>query len=191
MGEYEDILCESMKAFDKLVLVNYCHPDCTPLLNIMRLPKEQAFALAKKLADTHPQTTAFYRFADFDNYYALREAQDAYLYARFIELGGMPEEKHPLSFVIDSSKYLREWFGNGTETKLLLSDVDPCHISFTVGDSGADFQKNGSVELLTLDALRERLVPYGGDFSAFMADTGRNYVEAQLWSDRYIRSAQA
>lgn len=175
-----------MIKFDELILVNYCHPDCTPMMNIMRLPKEQAFALARKLADAHPETTAFYRFADFDNYYALREAQDKYLHARFIELGGKPEETHPLSFVIESSDYLRAWFGNGIETRLLLGDVEPCHISFTVGDSGADFQKNGKVDLLTLDELRRRLSEYE-DFNAFMRAAGRNYVEAQLWSDRYIR----
>ena len=61
-----------MKAFDQLVLVNYCHPGCVPLKNIMRLPEAQAFQLAQRLAEEHPETTAFYRFADFANYYALR-----------------------------------------------------------------------------------------------------------------------
>ena len=172
--------------FDGLILVNYCHPDCTPMMNIMRLPKAEAFALARKMADAHPETTAFYRFADFENYYALREAQDAYLYARFVELGGKPEEMHPLSFVIESSDYLREWFGNGIETRLPLCEIDPCHISFTIGDSGADFQKNGKVDLLTVEDLRRRLSEYE-DFDTFMRAAGRNYVEAQLWSDRYIR----
>ncbi len=63
----------------------------------MRLPEAEAFQLAHKLARKHPDTTAFYRFADFNNYYALRKKQDEYLYSRFVELGGSPEEKHPLS----------------------------------------------------------------------------------------------
>jgi len=175
-----------MKSFDELVLVNYCYPDCTPLMNIMRLPEKDAFQLAHKFAESHPDTTAFYRFADFDNYYALRKMQDEYLYSRFIELGGLPEEKHPLSFVVDSSNYLREWFGNGIETKLLLKDIAPYHISFTVGDSGANFQNNGSVDLLTKDDLNQCIKKHGGDFEAFIQDTGRNYIEAQLWSDKYL-----
>lgn len=176
-----------MKTFDELVLVNYCYPDCKPLMNIMRLPETEAFQLAGRLAAQHPDTTAFYRFADFNNYYFLRKKQDDYLYARFIELGGLPEETHPLSFVIDSSDYLREWFGNGIETKLLLKEIDPCYISFTIGDSGAEFQKNGSVDLLTVDALYQRINEYDGDFDAFIQATGRHYIEAQLWSDKYIR----
>lgn len=174
-----------MTAFDELTLVNYCHPDCVPMMNIMRLPKAEAFELARKLAEAHPNTTAFYRFADFDNCYALRAVQDDYLYARFIELGGKPEQRHPLSFVVESSEYLREWFGGGVETRLALKDIAPCHISFTIGDSGSTFQRDGRVELLTLDELRRRVGEYD-DYDAFICATGRNYVEAQLWSDRYI-----
>lgn len=174
-----------MTAFDELTLVNYCHPDCVPMMNIMRLPKAEAFELARKLAEAHPNTTAFYRFADFDNYYALRAVQDDYLYARFIELGGKPEQRHPLSFVVESSEYLREWFGGGVETRLALKDIAPCHISFTIGDSGSTFQRDGRVELLTTDELRRCVGEYD-DYDAFIRATDRNYVEAQLWSDRYI-----
>ena len=174
-----------MTAFDELTLVNYCHPDCVPMMNIMRLPKAEAFELAHKLAEAHPNTTAFYRFADFDNYYALRAVQDDYLHTRFIELGGKPEQRHPLSFVVESSEYLREWFGGGVETRLALKDVAPCHISFTIGDSGSTFQRDGRGELLTNDELR-RCVGENDDFDTFIRATGRNYVEAQLWSDRYI-----
>lgn len=52
---------------DDLYIVNYCHPDCRPLENIMRLPEAEAFQLARQLAQAHPDTTAFYRFADFHN----------------------------------------------------------------------------------------------------------------------------
>ena len=36
---------------EDLHIVNYCHSSCTPLLNIMRLPKDEAFALAYKMAE--------------------------------------------------------------------------------------------------------------------------------------------
>lgn len=175
-----------MKTFDELILVNYCYPDCVPLMNIMRLSKEEAFALASVFAESHPETTAFYRFADFNNYYSLREEQDKYLYARFVELGGVPEEEHPLSFVIEGSEYLQNWFGKGIESRLRLGDILPGHISFTIGDSGAEYKKNGSVELLTVEDIKEQLLKYGNDFEAFMKATGKSYIEVQLWSDKYI-----
>ncbi|MBR4083091.1 MAG: hypothetical protein IKK33_02275 [Lachnospiraceae bacterium] len=169
-----------------LMLVNYCHPDCVPMLNIMRLPEEEAYAKAYEMAAQHPETTAFYRFADFENYYPSRMKQDAFLYARFKELGGQPEEEHPLSFVVQGSDYLKEWFANGVETRLPLKDVEPCHISFTIGDSGYDFQQKGSVELLTVDDLYQRMAEYE-DFETFLKSTGRGYVEVQLWSDKYVK----
>ena len=178
-----------MKTFDQLVLVNYCHPSCVPLKNIMRLPESQAFQLARTLAEEHPETTAFYRFADFANYYALRKAQDAYLYKRFLLLGGRPEEAHPLSFVLEGSAYLHGWFGNGPETRLLLKDIAPWHISFTVGDSGAAFQKNGTVELLTVSGLRQLMEANSGSLGQILRKTGYHYVEAQLWCDAYLKQA--
>ncbi|MBQ9124047.1 MAG: hypothetical protein IJY10_11255 [Lachnospiraceae bacterium] len=175
-----------MKRFEDLELINYCYPGCTPLQNIMRLPKGEAFRLAHEMAKEHPKTTAFYRFADFENYYALRLAQDGYMYARFKEIGGEPDQLHPLSFVVEGSDYLKEWFGNGMETRIALADVDARHISFTIGDSGAEYQKNGAVDLLSLSELKRRMDEQGGCFDAFLSSTGKHYIEVQLWSDRYV-----
>ena len=36
---------------DDLYIVNYCHPNCVPLRNIMRLPKDEAYALAHEMAE--------------------------------------------------------------------------------------------------------------------------------------------
>ena len=155
--------------------------------NIMRLSKEEAFKLAKDFANIHPNTTAFYRFTDFENYYKLREAQDKYLYDVFVSLGGKPETKHPLSFVLEGSRYLSEWFGNGIETRIPVCGIDEKHISFTLGDSGAEYGKNGSGKLLTVRDLEELLSEQNGGFNDFLKAIGKHYFEAQLWSDEYIR----
>ena len=132
--ECEDILMCNMILMEQLEIIHYCHPNCTPLKNIMRLPRKEAFELARKMADRNPETTAFYRFADFDNYYELRMGQDKYLYELFQSLGGEPKEEHPLSFVLGGSDYLNEWFGKGQVIKLCLKDISPKDISFTLGD---------------------------------------------------------
>ena len=89
---------------EEIYVVNYCHHNCVPLKNIMWLPREQAFALAGEMAQQNKNTTAFYRFADFHNYYKERLKTDELLYARFCGLGGRPAKKHPLSFVLQCSK---------------------------------------------------------------------------------------
>lgn len=175
-----------MVNLSELTLVNYCYPDCVPLKNIMRLPKEQSFQMAKQFAVAHPETTAFYRFADYENYYKLREKQDRYLYESFIALGGKPMEQHPLSFVLEGSDYLADWFGNGIETRIPISAIKEEHISFTLGDSGAEFGRNGSVDLLTYSRFSEMLKQHDGDYKDFMERIGKQYVEVQVWADEYF-----
>jgi len=112
-------------------------------MNICRLPEKEAFSLAYDMAANNTNTTAFYRFADFENYYPRRMRQDEYLYNLFIFLGGNPIEKHPLSFVLQGSDYLDNWFGNGVVNKIKLRDIPSEFISFTLGDSMASFKRDG------------------------------------------------
>ena len=48
---------------DKLFITHYFYPGTDPWKNIMLLPEEEAFRKAKELADAHPDTTSFGRFA--------------------------------------------------------------------------------------------------------------------------------
>ncbi len=173
---------------NELYITNYSHPNCTPLQNIMRLRKEDAFQKAAELAEANKDTTAFGRFADFVNYYPRRLETDQMLYERFIELGGNPKEEHPLSFVLGESNYLKEWFGNGTVTKLSLANIPADSISFVYGDSMSTLARTGDFEMITKEMLEERLAAYEGDFSAFMKEIDATcyYIEVQLWDDRWL-----
>lgn len=170
---------------DTLWLEYYCHPDCQPLKNIMRLPRAEAFALAKQLADAHPETTAFYRFADFENYYPRRLETDRLLYSMFQKLGGIPQNEHPMSFVLGSSDYLHQWFGSGRILRLPLAAVPREQISFTVGDSMSSLAKNGQLEMLTLPMLEEAVGQHPGGGQGWLRDVLKDtyYVEAQVWGD--------
>lgn len=172
---------------DELYIVNYCHQNCIPLKNIVRLPEKEAFLLAHEFALTNPNTTAFYRFADFKNYYSLRMSQDSYLYEMFVSLGGKPKEEHPLSFVLQGSECLSNWFDNGTITKILLKDIPSEFISFTLGDSGSIFQKTGTVTMYTKEILAAKIMECKGSIDEFMKEVTEEYyyIEVQLWNDDY------
>lgn len=173
-----------------LYLVHYCHPSCAPFQNIMRLPKEEAFALAEKLAKENPNTTAFYRFADFINYYPRRLKTDEYLYASFIRLGGKPRERHPLSFVLQECSYLNDWFGQGGSYQIRLSDVAPDSVSFTLGDSCAQYERTGRIQLLTTDQLINKIKDFESA-EAFLRFIAANYkyIEVQLWDDQAVKQS--
>lgn len=169
---------------DEIFIVNYCHPNCEPLKNIMRLPRDEAFAVAAELSRQNPETTAFYRFADFGNYYPLRLAVDRLLYERFVALGGKPEVEHPLSFVLGGSEYLRDWFGGGTVTRYALADIPDELVSFTLGDSCSTYERTGELVVLTKSELLKKIHEFDS-FAEFISHIEKNchYVEAQLWRE--------
>lgn len=175
--------------FDDLQLVNYCHSNCTPLQNIMRLSKDKAFALAHIMAAQNKNTTAFYRFADFENYYPERSKTDALLYHRFIELGGKPIEEHPLSFVLHRSKYLHAWFDGGIITSIPLNRIPSDCVSFTYGDSQSTLKRRGDLTLLTKDMLFKDVSNFNGTIEEFLMDVENryHYIEAQIWDDDCLR----
>ena len=170
---------------DDLQIVNYCHHSCKPLQNIMRLPKDKAFALARQMAMRNKNTTAFYRFADFENYYPERLKTDELLYHRFIELGGKPIEEHPLSFVLQGSEYLNAWFDCGIATAIPLNRIPSDFVSFTYGDSQSTLKRNGNFKMLTKDMLFKAISNYGGTLEEFLIDISNryHYIEVQVWSD--------
>lgn len=173
------------KTVENIWLEHYYHADCEPLKNIMRLPREAAFAMAKQLADAHPETTAFYRFADFENYYPLRLETDNMLYERFCALGGKPREKHPLSFVLGSSDYLHRWFGEGNVIRIPLTWIDPEIVSFTLGDSMSTRSRLGDVTLLTLPMLQQAMQAHPQGTDGYLQDVfaQHTYIEVQVRGD--------
>lgn len=177
-----------------LYLVHYCHPSCKPFQNIMRLPKSEAFSLAEKLARENPDTTAFYRFADFANYYPRRLRTDEFLYDNFLSLGGKPKERHPISFVLQGCGYLENWFGNGPSYRIRLSKIPPDSVSFTLGDSCAQYERTGTIRQLTAEQLLAQIEGFPGGVEAFLRDISEryhcSYIEAQLWDDTVIRSGE-
>lgn len=170
---------------ENIWLEHYYHVDCEPLKNIMRLPREAAFAKARQLADAHPETTAFYRFADFENYYPLRLETDKMLYERFCALGGKPREKHPLSFVLGRSDYLHHWFGDGNIIRIPLTWIEPEIVSFTLGDSMSTRSRLSDVTLLTLPMLQKAMQAHPQGRDGYLQDVfaQHTYIEVQVWGD--------
>lgn len=168
---------------DKLFITHYYFPGTDPWKNIMNLPEEDAFRVAAELAASHPDTTSFYRFADFGNYYPNRKKADEYVREAFIRLGGKPRLLHPYSFVLTECEYLREWFDSSDRIVLDLSGIPEDQVSFTPGDSCALITHGLKPAVLTKGMLLEGICAGGGSADAFLKKAlGPNrYLEVQLW----------
>ena len=168
---------------DKLYITHYYYPGTDPWKNIMLLSEEEAFRKAEELANLHPNTTSFGRFADFENYYPARKKADEFVRERFIELGGNPKLEHPFSFALMECEYLKEWFNSSDKITIALEDVPDDQVSFTLGDSCALMIHGNEPVVLTKKMLLERIAACGGSVEAFCKEAlGKYaYVEVQLW----------
>ena len=171
---------------DKLYITHYYYPGTDPWQNIMNLPEDEAFRVAKELAKEHPGATSFGRFADFENYYPNRKKADSYVREAFIKLGGKPKLLHPFSFVLTECEYLKNWFDTNEKIVYDLSEIPDDQVSFTLGDSCALIERATEPVVLTKAMLEEGIKAYGGSAKEyFKASLGQYaYVEVQLW-DRF------
>ena len=149
----------------------------------MHLPEQEAFAVAEKLAASHPDTTSFYRFADFVNYYPLRRKADEYVRNAFIQLGGKPKLQNPYAFVLGDSEYLKKWFDTSDKLVLKLSDIPEEQISFTFGDSCAVVSQGLELTVLTEKMLLAGIEACGGSVEEYLGKSlgKHSYIEVQLW----------
>lgn len=174
-----------------LYITNYRDERSSPLDSLTRLSTEDAYSLARKLSQhADASFTSFSRFSsgDFEGYYQKRLRTEEWLYSSFIALGGRPGHAHPLYFVLGESTYLKHWFGEGITTRLLLSDIDPAHISFTYGDSMSKLDSPDRMELFSLESLLHFIRKSTSDIASFLEELNQQnrYIEVQLWSDEYL-----
>ena len=168
---------------EKLYITHYYYPGTDPWKNIMLLTEKEAFRKAVELANAHPDTTSFGRFADFENYYPARKKADAFVRGKFIELGGKPKLEHPYSFALMDCEYLREWFDSRDKIVINLEDVPDDQVSFTLGDSCALMIHGNEPVVLTKKLLVERIEEFNGSVDRFLKESlGKYaYVEVQVW----------
>ena len=169
---------------EKYLLTHYFYPGTDPWKNIMNLPEKEAFRVAAELADKHPDTTSFGRFADFVNYYPNRKRADAYVREEFIKLGGRPKLMHPYSFVLGECDYLQKWFDAEDKLVIDLAEVPDDQVSFTLGDSCALLIHGKELTVLTKAMLMDGINACGGSLEEYCKKTLGQYayIEVQLWS---------
>lgn len=178
---------------DTLYMTNYRETGGLPLRNIMRLPKEEAYKVAKRLSDK--STARNNRYGEyFERYYQKRQRTEEWLYHQFLKGGGKPEIEHPIYFTLCECNSLGSFYGNEDQIQIPLKDIASEHISFTPRDSmhikdmgiteGTVWNKNDFLNMM-LESSRS-VSDFIINLPAIFGKPG-SYIEAQLWSDEYIK----
>lgn len=184
---------EKKLTVDTLYITNYRETGGVHLRSIMRLPKEEAYEVAKKLSEN--STARNDRFGQyFERYYEKRQRTEEWLYQQFIKNGGKPETEHPIYFVLCECKNFQKFYGNEEQIQISLKDIASEHISFTPRDS-MHLRDMGITEgtVWNKDAFLNMMLQSGRSASDFVINLpamfGKpgGYIEVQLWSDKYIK----
>lgn len=178
---------------DNLYITNYRETGGLPLRNIMRLPKEEAYKLAKKLSQN--STARNNRYGEyFERYYQRRQRTEEWLYNEFLKNGGRPETEHPIYFVLCECSSFQKFYGNEEQIQIPLKDIASEHISFTPRDSmhikdmgitaGTVWNKNTFLNMILESG--KSVSDFIISLPAIYGKPG-SYIEVQLWSDKYIK----
>lgn len=179
--------------FEDLYITNYREFGGLPLHNITRLPKDEAYALAKTLSQESRSTRD--RYGEyFDTYYKKRLHTEEWLYKTFMSLNGEPETRHPIYFTLLESRSLCNFFGNENKTQILIKNIDSSHISFTPRDS-MHLMDMGRTEntVWRKETLFKSIYESQQDITEFVRSVPEEYgqigvyTEVQLWSDIYFK----
>jgi len=175
---------------NEIYLVNHRPASYRPFKSIMRLPKEEAFALAAKLSeDKTCEANSRFSNASFAEYYATRLEAEKWLYNNFVKLGGKPQTKHPLYFYVHGWNLTPQFWPENITEKILLTDIEPCHISFMFDDSCGVPNNPEKYRLFMKDELMELISLHSGIGNLLehvKQQIGHGMIEAHLWSDKYV-----
>lgn len=176
---------------NSIYLVNYRPQNSEALKSITRLPKKEAFALAKKLYEENP-LPGYERFGSgFDSYYTLRMKAEKWLYEEFIAIGGKPQTTHPLYFFVHDWNVVHELWAVKITEKISLNEINIHDISFTFGDSCVMLGNPNQKPPFNKDALMEFIASNDNNIEKLLNNVeqqfGHRVIEAQIWNDKYFR----
>lgn len=171
--------------------MNYREAGGDSLKSIMRLPKEEAFEVARHLSENSKAGNNRYGMY-FELYYQKRLRTEEWLYSEFSRKGS-PKTLHPIYFTLCESPSMEHFYGVKDKKYLRLSDVPEDSISFTPRDSmhlkdmgllkGTVWNKEDLFKLLSEPGkgVGNMIVNLPGLYGQVGGS-----IEAQLWNDECL-----
>ncbi|MEN6313609.1 MAG: hypothetical protein ABFD25_05105 [Clostridiaceae bacterium] len=166
-------------------LYHYYELKIGPFVNLSDLPIEEA---KKVQADIKRQGAVFASKRDED-YLVVRRRLEERVRNLFIIKGGKPLRERPQYMTLGPCPWMLDWYVDGRELSIPLSEFSREVISFTYGDTFPAMRVNDGKPyrgiVYTLDEIDDVVKQYGfpQEWNHDGSKGPDRYIEAQIWTD--------
>ena len=175
-----------------MYLYHYFEKSRGSFLSLSALPIDEAIAIQEKLA---LENKTFATQRNTHKYLHRRLELEKIVHSLFIEKGGKPEKETPHYFVIGECPWIATWYEEADFIKIPIEEFDLQTVSFTYGDTFPTFspkvtdglEYRGTV--YTYEEILKIIEKYGMPQDSWDEPifAQPSYVEAQVWSDKFIK----
>ena len=180
-----------------MFLHHYFNKKSEPFRSISELTENEAQKIWQGMASYLARKNGMeYNFDEIDerivNRFGMRRRLEDELRGLFISKGGKVSRDYPYYLILckddTPDKALLEFYENGDYISIPVHDLDMSYVSFTYGDSFAqyyhsEFNKDNFELVYTYDEILD-VIDKNGWVSK--NENGWGFVEAQLWSDDQV-----
>ena len=167
------------------VLYHYYDESTGPFRNLSDLGADEA---GRILNDIRRQRKGFASQRSPD-YLSIRRSLEQLARDMFVVKGGIPVRLHPHYMTFGPTPWLLEWYPNGKELPIPITDFHPLSLSFTYGDlfptmrvcDGRPYRK----QVYKLDEIYEVVREYGlpQEWNPTGDKGPERYIEVQVWDE--------
>jgi len=171
-----------------LYLYHYYDAATGPFQNLSALSIEEALQVQRRLK----QNKNWFASQRADDYMNIRRDLEARARALFTAKGGKPTKEYPHYMTLGPCEWIKKWYPNGKEIRILLDDMQPEMMSFTYGDlfptmrylddkpyRGKVYVKNEILQLVDEFGWPQ-------DWNKDGHHGPERYIEVQVWDDRAL-----
>ena len=170
-------------------LSHYYEAGHGPFRNLSDLPPDEAEVILKSIR----QRGDVFASKRTEDYLVTRRGLEEKVRNLFIAKGGKPRRQRPHYMILGDCSWLKEWYLDGQEIRIPLTQFGPEIVSFTYGDTFPAMRyqdgKPYREQVYTLNELPELVRVYGLP-QAWNCD-GKlgpdRYIEAQVWANEPLR----
>ncbi|MGN7358119.1 hypothetical protein ACTHPF_15190 [Paenibacillus sp. SAF-054] len=169
-------------------LYHYYEEDQGPFKNLSSLELYEAEDILQKLREIG-DTFASKRSLD---YIRIRRELENKARELFTYKGGKPTSMYPHYMTLGACEWIKEWYKNGKQIKIPITEFNEDSISFTYGDLFPTMRyKDGKEyrgQVYTLSEINEMLNKYGlpQEWNKEGKNGPERYIEVQIWNDEVI-----